>query len=223
MSREETPMETLAIGTLVSTRFGNGIIGRLPYAKRGPGMAYIVRMVDGEHEGRELCFFAPSYGSDEEWPFAPLVHGPEETLASGTLVNTPLGVGIVKSQWQSIYGDRSPMYFVNHEGACFDFPAQSVEPLVHGPEETPKKRTVVPCPAFSTVLGYWQAELIFHHETGNVTLESDLRIDYVEFETEWKGAKENRIAQLRSDKGFRWNVPAEAWEAIQSIKGESNE
>jgi hypothetical protein len=63
-------------GTLISTRFGKGIITRTPYAKRGPGTAYTVKMIDGRHEGNQISLLESDHL--EEAVFTPLVHGPEE-------------------------------------------------------------------------------------------------------------------------------------------------
>lgn len=187
-------METLAVGTLVDTRYGQGVVTRLPFSKRGVGKNYAVRMTGEDWEGNE-CF---SFDAES---LAPLVHGPEEN---------PFALDLCEEchtapKWTSI---------VRLCESCYGIAIGEIaEELA---EEAPvQNSTVVPCPAFSFVLGFWSAELIYHHDTRNVTLESGLRIDYVEFEKEWIGASGNRVTELRAEIGFRWNVPTEAWEAIQ--------
>lgn len=137
-----------------------------------------------------------------------------DTLAIGTLVATPLGVGIVteESHWSTSERNYVQMYHVALGltiRRTVQFTHNEVAPLTHGPEEAPK-RTAIPCIAYSPIVGEWSAELIYHHDTGNVTLESDLRIDYVELER-----SERVFVVLRAENGLRWAIRTEAWEAIQ--------
>lgn len=97
----------------------------------------------------------------------------------------------------------------------FDFVAEKAVPLAHGPEGAPK-HTAIPCRALSLILGLFDdAALVYHRATGNVTLETSSRIDYVELER----TSVTGLTELRTEKGLRWYVPAEAWEAIQKANG----
>lgn len=74
--------------------------------------------------------------------------------------------------------------------------------------------TVVPCRAFG--LGTMiDAQLVYHRQTGNVTLEADCMIRYVELWSVYTTKSGNRVAILRTETNVGWHIPAEAWEAIR--------
>lgn len=75
-------------------------------------------------------------------------------------------------------------------------------------------RTAIPCRAFG--LGTMiDAQLVYHHQTGDVTLEADCMIRYVELWSVYTTTAGNRVAILRTENNIGWHIPAEAWEAIQ--------